>query len=1129
MPWGNYVVPDCTDQSLSSLTPGVIDEVRQLLAASDRLRTHRERASRRQFRGLLRDASAIDVTIALTDEVMRVSDPRAGARSLRRAVRGAHRDGFGTINYLGLHLVAALSYLAPRLALALVHQQVRAQSSLLILPAESTKLQPRIVERRSNGVGLNINVLGEAVLGNAEATERLRRVLEMMTRPDVSYVSVKLSAVVAQLITIDLEGSLGRVAPELREIYRTAQAHDVFVNLDMEEFRDLLMTTTVFRTVLDEPEFETMEAGIVLQAYLPDAHDAFVALCDWTRVRHARTGGAIKIRLVKGANLAMERVEAELHGWTAAPYGSKADVDASYLRLLDLALRPELADALRIGVASHNLFDVTWARRVAAHRGVQRQMDVEMLEGMANAEVRALVSSGQPVLLYAPVTNQDDFAAAVAYLVRRLDENTAPENYLSASFFVADDPKVFDEQRARFETSLSERHSVSTLSRRHRVEQRTTASAGFDNASDADPSDPQFRSQVQSAIATVRTSTRSFPLMIAGQERWRENREIGRDPSANNETWYDYAIAELTDIDDAITAAVASSWRRASSDLRRDVLERVGFLLAQRRAYLIATMARDAGKTVAEADPEVSEAIDFAVFYAQHCTDDDSTPLGVVAVIPPWNFPLAITAGGVCAALAAGNTVVLKPAPETVATAWDFASLCWEAGVPRDALQFVSTRDDEVGKALITHDGVGAVILTGAFETAELFHGWKPSLNLLAETSGKNSMIISAFADIDLAVRDLVQSAFGHAGQKCSAASVAIVDASVYANPSFRRQLVDAVTSLRVGPSYDFSTVVGPLIRPPEGSLRRALTTLDAGEEWLVAPQQLDEAGCLWSPGVKVGVQPGSWSHRTEWFGPVLAVMVAPDLETAFAWQNDTAYGLTAGFQSLDQAECERWLEMCEAGNLYLNRGTTGAVVNRQPFGGWKRSRVGNGAKAGGNLYVAALRSWHTMVNHQEALEGVNEWWRHTGSQAVDRAGLTVERNYQRYRRPLATMTVRVTDEETAVIVAEIAKTVTIPVTFSAPTPLTGVPGVIVETTIELLTRLPAASAVRWLSNETAPYAEALAHEVSLDCRPLAQRGDVEAPRWLLEQSVAVTAHRYGNVNAGPKPMCRGLGELTTG
>ena len=541
-------------------------------------------------------------------------------------------------------------------------------------------------------------------------------------------------------------------------------------------------------------------------------------------------------------------------------------------------------------------------------------------------------------------------------------------------------------------------------------------------------------------------------------------------------------------------------------------------------------MSRDAGKTVSEADPEVSEAIDFANYYALSAISLDlerqSSPVGVVVVVPPWNFPYAIPTGGICAALAAGNTVIFKSAPETVATSWQLVNQLWKAGVPKNVLQFVSTQDNEVGQALISHEDVNAVILTGGYSTALLFSSWKNELNLLAETSGKNSMVLTACCDIDIAVKDLVQSAFGHAGQKCSAASLAIVDKNIYENPNFKKQLIDAVKSLKVGPGYNYSTTVGPIIKSAESNLHRVLTQLDEGESWLLKPEQIDEAGLLWSPGVKTGVKPGSWSHHNEWFGPVLAIMVSPDLETSVSWQNATDFGLTAGIQSLDPKECEYWIENVEAGNLYVNRGVTGAIVNRQPFGGWRRSSVGATAKAGGANYVATLRNWNQMNHFLPMKEAANKWLKSTGTLAIDHSGLNVEQNIQRYRRFKKGFLVRIesgTSKDELDFLNWLKMDLGVITRLSSDSLIPGLANLVVESADEFANHAKEFDRVRWLSAEVPPVNELMINGISCDRRPVTSRGDIEISRWFLEQSVSITQHRYGNTNAGPKPACKGL------
>ena len=1124
--------PITTDPQIDRLAIAAVETARTLIAESAPNLKRYDRASRKRFTRLFKDPKAISVTVSLTDEVMRISSAKDSVRILRNAAKDASIAGFGSLNTFGLKLIALVSRVLPRPVLFAVHTQVKLLSKGIILPAESKQLARQIKKRGKKGIRLNINVLGEAVLGEAEANERFERVVQMMKRSEVDYVSVKLSSVASQIIALDREGTLDRVCEKLRLIYRTSISSKTFVNLDMEEFRDLRLTVDAFKLVLNEGEFKDLYAGLVLQAYLPESHEVFAELVEWALQRNTQSGGVIKIRLVKGANLAMEKAEAELHGWVAAPYKSKADVDASYSRLLDTALRPEHAKAVRIGVASHNLFHIAFALEIAKARNVMEQLDLEMLEGMANPEALAIAKRSMRILLYAPVTRGDDFASAVAYLVRRLDENTAIENYLRSSFEIGSDPEIFTEQSKRFLTSATERHQITTQSIRHQSNDFVITDQ-FENAPNADITNLDFLSKLDKEIgAVLKRSIENIPIVIDGKEIFDRNLIEGNDPGDNGKVWYKYCVAKSTDIDVAIKVANKSfkDWNELGALKRAEVLKKFSKIAHAEQEKTIAIMTRDAGKTVSEADPEVSEAIDFANYYALSAISLDlereSSPVGVVVVVPPWNFPYAIPTGGICAALAAGNSVIFKSAPETVATSWHLINQLWKAGVPKNVLQFVSTEDNEVGQSLITNDGVSAVILTGGYSTALLFSSWRNELNLLAETSGKNSMVLTACCDIDVAVKDLVQSAFGHAGQKCSAASLAIVDKSIYQNPNFIKQLIDAVRSLKVGAGYSYSTTVGPIIKNAEAGLQRALNQLDEGEQWLLKPEQLDEAGLLWSPGVKTNIKAGSWSHLNEWFGPVLGIMVSPDLQTSVIWQNATDYGLTAGIQSLDAAECEYWIENIEAGNLYVNRGVTGAVVNRQPFGGWKKSSVGATAKAGGANYVATLRNWNQMKHFLPMKEAANKWLKSVGGLAIDHTSLNVEQNLQRYRQYKQGFLIRIesgTSKDELDFLSWLKNDLGVITRLSSDSLIPRLPNLVVESVEEFAQHAKEFDRVRWLSAEIPPVYELMKNGISCDRRPITLRGDIEIARWFLEQSVSITQHRYGNTNAGPKPSCSGL------
>jgi RHH-type proline utilization regulon transcriptional repressor/proline dehydrogenase/delta 1-pyrroline-5-carboxylate dehydrogenase len=583
-------------------------------------------------------------------------------------------------------------------------------------------------------------------------------------------------------------------------------------------------------------------------------------------------------------------------------------------------------------------------------------------------------------------------------------------------------------------------------------------------------------------------------------------------------------LAHTDDIDAAVARAHegARVWAATPTTERRRVLHRVAEVMAAARGRTIAIMARETSKTVREGDPEVSEAIDMARWAASQTRLLDAlahdgvvcTPVGAVAVTAPWNFPYAIPANGVVSALAAGNAVLLKPAPEAVATAAELVRQVHEAGVPHDVVQLVRCPDNEVGRHLVTHDGVDTVVLTGAYDTARMFLDWKPQLRLIAETSGKNALVITGGADVDLAIRDLVRSAFGHSGQKCSAASLAIIEASLHDDERFLTRLADAVRSVRVGRPTDLATMMGPVIQPPAGKLRRALTELDPGERWLVEPKPLDQSGtsvgALWSPGVKLGVRPGSWFHRTECFGPVLGVMRARDLDEALAMQNATEFGLTGGLHSLDPDEIAHWTERVEVGNAYVNRHTTGAIVQRQPFGGWKHSSIGPGAKTGGPNDILRFVRFNasSMVGFATAEGGFAAGpGRDSPIAACDLARLHAEQNLLRYR-PLDKVVVRATATTTAQerqVLEQAAR-------------LTGVSVDIVddrEPDDALARRLGTSGAQRLRT--LGPISDVLARAchtagITIDDTAVTADARVELPRYMREQAISRTTHRHGRV-----------------
>lgn len=1153
------------EQKRSNLVPEIlahhaVDLAANLLKAARTEQTSDEKRQAAKIAGMMKDPMGKVMTMALSDQAFRSHDPARINDQILHLI-----DGYGVPSYfadweqVALELGTRIGQYIPHLVVPFVVARLRAETSNVILPGEEDPLRAYLKERRRQGTRLNLNYLGEAILGELEAKRRLNAYLDLLARPDVEYISVKISSIFSQINLVAFDDTVDQICERLRRLYRHAAAHEFvradgesvpkFINLDMEEYRDLHLTIAAFKRVLDEPEFLSHRAGIVLQAYLPDSHFAQQDLTTWAQQRLQHGGAPIKVRIVKGANLAMEKVEASIHGWQQAPYYTKADVDANYKRMVLWGCQPDRARAVNLGIASHNLFDIAFGLTVRAANQVEDYVEFEMLEGMANHQARAVQQQADGLLLYAPVVKHDDFHSAIAYLVRRLDENTAPENFLHDLFSLSVGNETWERQKTFFLTSVERRDTVSLLP--NRTQNRLTEvrefepDATFANEPDTDFSLPANQSWAKGIVERLRhLNITPIPLQVGGELSTPNIDGIGRDPSRPHlDAAYRYALARPPQIDEAISQAVAAQedWSSRSIRERKGLLIQVAQSLAARRGELIGAALLDGAKSISQADVEVSEAIDFANYYARsldlaaiELQDVQFRPFGTVLVTPPWNFPIAIPAGGVLAALMAGNTVILKPAPETVLVAWHLVSAMWAAGIPQQALQFVPTTDDEVGQSLVTDPRINAVILTGGYETARLFLKWKPQLNLLAETSGKNSIIISALADHDQAIKDLVQSAFGHNGQKCSAASLAVLEAEVYDSPTFRRQLKDAVASLPVGSAWNLPSQVTPLIRPPGGPLARALTTLDKGEEWLLEPKMVDGNPHLWSPGIKLGVQPGSFFHQTECFGPVLGLMRARNLDHAISIVNDSQFGLTSGLHSLDDREIARWRERIEVGNAYINRGITGAIVRRQPFGGWKRSVFGPGAKAGGPNYVLSLGEWqdknplHTPEYLRTAITSYQSAWNKHFSQEHDPSQVLGESNIFRYR-PIRSICIRAT-ENTPSVTLQLAKSAAlicgVPVAFSLPANLS-LPAdltefeVVRETESELARRIGKYERVRYLGQPgQSPATELLnaAHEqhVPILTAPVMGNGRLELRHYLREQSLTETLHRYGNIM--PKP-----------
>lgn len=1136
-----------------------------MLTEAKETETSSEKRIQNQLAKMMKDENGKSFLIQMTDQSFRSQDASRVVNQIKYLV-----DKYGSPKFLnrfqrfGINTVRYAGKFLPSLFTNLTKYMLRQETAQVILPGESKKLIHHIKKRRSEGVRVNLNRLGEAILGEEEALRRLDTYLKDLERPEIDYVSVKISTICSQLNLLSWEETLETLTDRLSKLYRVAKKNSSlidgvrrykFVNLDMEEYRDLHLTVEAFKRVLEMEEFRDFSAGIVLQSYVPDSFLTQQELTVWAMKRVANGGAPIKIRIVKGANLAMEQVESSLKIWPQAPYDKKSDVDANYKRMLMYGTEKEHVKAAHLGIASHNLFDIAYALLICSENEIRQYVCFEMLEGMADHMRRVVQELSGDMLLYCPAATKEEFQNAVAYLVRRLDENTAPGNFLREAFSLNPGSNDWKKQAELFKKSCQHAKEVSFKPRRrqNRFDEPkfVPVETPFQNEPDTDFSLPDNRKWVEKIKEKwFSKQIDQIPLLI-GNESILTTKKESKFLFGKGEI-YQYSLAEGDEIEKALKTAVLAQEKHSKipPEERIKWLQLIAQELRIQRGDLIGAMMLDNSKTPFEADVEISEAIDFAEYYLREMKELLKVqeikwePKGVVLIASPWNFPCSIPLGGITAALVTGNSVIFKPAKESLLLGHMIANICIKAQVPNDLFQFIMCEDEPYGSLLIKDPRVNSVVLTGATSTAKLFLKMRPGLHLMAETGGKNAIIVTCLADRDLSIKDIIHSAFSFSGQKCSACSLAILEKEVYEDADFLSQLRSAAQSLKVGPASNLSTKINPLIAEPNQSLYQALTTLDEGEEWLLEPKQDPNDPKLWSPGIRLHVKPNSRSHQTEFFGPVLSLMKANDLEHAIQLANSTSYGLTSGLESLDEREQSYWKEHIEAGNLYVNRGITGAVVQRQPFGGCKESSFGPGVKAGGPNYLIDFMKKHEIkqpifvepsqsdivllgelldkseVDNRDlfksSIGSYSYYYNHFFSKEKDVSLCIGQDNILKYV-PRKGMWLRINPDDVLVDILRViaaAKTVKTDLKISSSKKIKGI-DLEFESEDDFIERLKKENIrrVRIMSNPSEKLKQAFSDEaINVIDEPVLAHGRIELLHYLREVAISSDYHRYGNL-----------------
>ena len=1119
--------------------------------------TEAERAEQRKYAIMVQRPQDKKFLVKMLDESSQIRDDKKLAKRIKALI-----DKYGIPHFLNkrdrflFQIYQSFGHYFYPIAIPVIKKRLRMDTSRVIIDAARPHLTNHLATRFEQKIGQNVNLLGEVVLGNEEADKRYYSYLEALKYPDINYISVKISGIYAQTHALNYEESFPELIRRMSELYQAAIDNPYvdengvkrakFINLDMEEYKDAHLTMRLFKEVLSKPEFLKYSAGIVVQSYLPDAWDFQTELLEFAKERCERGGAPIKMRIVKGCNLEMETVVASLRGWENPVRQSKTEVDANYLHIIERGLLPENARYLHIGMASHNLYTISYAYLLTQKYGTPKEcFCFEMLEGMADHVWRAQSKLGNHVILYTPVVKDEHFLNAVSYLVRRMDENTAPDNFLTHSFNLQPGTETWEFLKKQFEDAYAIKDKIPHTP--HRTQNRlepykhVAPSDVMANEPDTDfdrECNQEWQRQIFAKWKKTKADTPyTIPTQIGSETVENEKRHEYFDRCQDDEV----KICEMSMADTAqvrqivnIAAEDAGGWRKKGIEERHKIMYAAANKLGEMRGDLIGCMCAITGKTVVEGDVEVSEGIDYARFYTTTMKtflkekDIDIKAKGTILVISPWNFPCAIPVGGIVAALASGNTVILKPATVAAPVAWLFAKAFWEAGVPMEALQVIIT-DRNALKALTAAPEIKHIILTGGTETAQAITHANPTTPLSAETGGKNVMIITASADRDHAIMNACTSAFGNAGQKCSACSLLLVERSVYDSEEFKTKLKDCATSLKVGSVWEAGNIVGPMITNKNDKLLKALSTLESGESWLVAPRFIDKKKYILAPTIKWGVKPGSFSFRTELFGPMLSVCPFDTLQEAIDLVNGLDYGLTSGLQSLDEKEQKLWKDSIMAGNLYINRGITGAIVNRQPFGGMKLSAFGGGIKAGGPNYCSLFTYITDKTgSNTDYKKSYAEAWKKEFAHARDWNNCYGEQNAFRYLPLKGGMVLRLfkgDSNEEAQMIALAAKTCGTPLTISfdidddrsSALSATGC-RLKKESLEDFLISMPEYERIRTCSPDIPRkmYERAAETDKYICTAKPVKNGRVELINYIKEQSISFEYHRYGSITEVP-------------
>jgi RHH-type transcriptional regulator, proline utilization regulon repressor / proline dehydrogenase / delta 1-pyrroline-5-carboxylate dehydrogenase len=877
-------------------------------------------------------------------------------------------ETFAFHNRLAIHFFSFLSKNFANLTIPLIKKTVISNFTHHLVSDDITTFEKYLKAKNEEKSPLNIVLIKEEAQGEKEAGEQIQTYLNLLSNPNIDYISIKISAISSKVKVEAFDNSIENIAHNLRKIYRAAMSaypSSKFVNIDMESYDYFAITIGVFKKVLEEEEFKNFYAGITLQSYLPNSFPILKTLIKWAKKRKNDGGAPIKISLTKGAYLQLEQVISSENGWPQACYLDKVSTDANYKRMVSYALLPENVEAAHIDLCTHNIFDISYALVLKNAREINSNVNFQMFDGKITHLRKTLeIINQNSVRLYSPVFQESRFDEAISYIHRRLEENLGSENFFKFVTNLSPKSEAWEILEESFLSSIEKIGGLSSSARRSFGKKSIPITAfiygQFENEANTDftlPSKIHWEKQILKKGQEM--EKQSFPAVITNNEIINVP-QLNFSPSSPNQPIYSYSFATENEISLTIETAknFEKFWCSFPLEEKRKIIARAAAIFREKRAHFIEIMMIESGKTFVQADCEVSEAIDIIQYYQTRISkiidieEIEVFPIGTIFVVSARSFPYSSSIGGIVASLITGNCVLFKPPPTTLLTGYHLVKAFWEAGIPKEVLQFIICSDRTIEKFILKDKRISSVILSGKSTTVEKFLKINPLLDLSASSEGKNKMIVSAMCDRPLAIKNLIHSAFTFSGQLYSSTSIAILENEVYNDPLFRKKLIDAASNLKVGSIWQAETDIGPLMHQPFNSVIKELTTLHGHERWLLKPIQNSSNPLLWSPGIKEGITTSSPLYHKFIPAPLLGLMRADNFSHALKLAGSTKYGLSANLQSLAEDDYEKWKSSIEAGNLYINNTSIKSLIRRTPFGGSKKSSYGIGFKTGGPNYL---------------------------------------------------------------------------------------------------------------------------------------------------------------------------------